>query len=123
MNPGPPRARPIKRHTGGSRRTKRWVWILAVVVILFFLVFNNHGLLRLYRIQSESRQVEEEIALLQARAAELYQEVASLENDMAYIERLAREKYRMVRQGEQLFRVMPERQQQEINEGEQASEQ
>ena len=113
MNPGPPRARPRLRHKGDSRRTKRWVGILVVVVILFLLVFNNHGLLRLYRIQSENRQVEAEIALLQARAAELSQEAASLENNMAYIERLAREKYRMVRQGEQLFRVMPERQQQD----------
>ena len=52
-----------------------------------------------------------------------YQEVASLENDMAYIERLARERYRMVRRGEQLFRVMPERPQQEINEEARPSEQ
>ena len=77
-----------------------------VLVVLLFLIFNRHGLLHLYRLQSEQKRIEAEIALLQERAAELRQGVASLESDLMYIERLAREKYRMVKRGEKVFRVI-----------------
>lgn len=77
-----------------------------VLVVLLFLIFNRHGLLHLYRLQSEQKRIEAEIVSLQERAAELRQEVASLQGDLTYIERLAREKYRMVKHGEKVFRVI-----------------
>ncbi len=102
----------------GSIRPGRWLAVLVMLVLLLILIFNRHGLLRLYRLRSEQRHLDAEIALLQERAAELRQEMASLEDDLMYIERLAREKYRMVKRGEKVFRVMPDRRQPEQNEGE-----
>lgn len=49
-----------------------------------------------------------EIVMLRDRAGQLRGEIASLENDLEYIERLAREKYRMVKRGEKIFRVVPQ---------------
>lgn len=122
MTPGSPSGQTWRRHKGDSKHPKRWVGVLIVLVVLLFLIFNRHGLLHLYRLQSEQRRIEVEIASLQERAAELRQEVASLESDLTYIERLAREKYRMVRRGEKVFRVMPDRRQPGGNEGEKVPE-
>ncbi len=77
------------------------------MAVLFFLAVNQQGLLRLWRLQREQEHLEAEIALLRERSAELRQARTRLENDMVYIERLAREKYRMVKKGEKVFRVIP----------------
>lgn len=102
---------------GSSIRPRRWLGILVVLTALLFIISNRHGLYRLYHLRSEQKHLHVEITLLQERAAELRQEMASLESDLMYIERLAREKYRMVRRGEKVFRVVPNHRQPEQNEG------
>lgn len=92
-----------------SRRVQRWMGILVVGVVLSFILINQHGLAPLYRLRQDNERLNREIAALRARADSLHTEQASLESDMLYIERLARRKYRMVKRGEKLFRVMPDR--------------
>jgi len=92
--------------------------VFAVAVVLFFILLNRHGLLRLYRLRAEQERLEAEIAMLQVQAVRLRQETASLQIDLAYIERLAREKYRMVKRGEKVFRVMQNNRQSDRDEGE-----
>ncbi len=88
-------------------RFKGWISVLVIVVVLLIVVLNRQGLGRLYRFRAEQARLELEIAALRARAKELTVERARLETDLAYIERLAREKYRMVKRGEKVFRVIP----------------
>ncbi len=92
-----------------SSRVKRWTGILVVVVVLLFILINQHGLAPLYRLRQDNEHLTKEIAALRARADSLRTEQASLESDMLYIEGLARGKYRMVKRGEKVFRVMPDR--------------
>ena len=92
-----------------SSRAQRWMAILVVGVVLLFILINQHGLAPLYRLQQDNKRLNKEIAALRARADSLRTEQTSLENDMLYIERLARGKYRMVKRGEKVFRVMPDR--------------
>jgi len=117
MTPGSARGQLLPGRKGGSIRPRRWLGVLVVLVVLLFIIFNRHGLLRQYRLRSEQKRLDAEIALLQERATELRQEMASLESDLMYIERLVREKYRMVKRGEKVFRVVPGRRQLEQNEG------
>ncbi len=117
MTPGSTRGQLRPGRKGGSIRLRRWLGILVVLTALLFIISNRHGLFRLYRLRSEQKRLHVEVTLLQERAAELRQEMASLESDLMYIERLAREKYRMVRRGEKVFRVVPNRRQPEQNEG------
>lgn len=91
----------------GDSRLKRWLAMVVVVALLFFLAVNQHGLLRLWRLQREQVRLDVEIALLIERSHELRQIRTRLDSDMQYIERLARERYRMVKKGEKVFRVIP----------------
>lgn len=93
-------------HTDAGR-FKRWLGIVVVLGIIFFVAMNRYGLFRLWRLQTEHEQLQAEISLLRESAQQLRQEQAQLENNMLYIEKLAREKYRMVKRGEKVFRVIP----------------
>ncbi len=99
-----------------GRRFKRWLGIVAVVAILSFIALNQYGLFRLWRLQKEHEQLQAEIALLREKSQTLRGEQTRLEDDMVYIERLAREKYRMVKRGEKVFRVIPSEQLQPADE-------
>ncbi|MCK4578053.1 MAG: septum formation initiator family protein [Candidatus Marinimicrobia bacterium] len=77
-----------------------------VLLVLIVLVVNKHGLMRLMKLQQEQRLLDAEVAALLERSARLREQRHRLENDMTYIERLAREKYRMVKRGEKVFRVI-----------------
>jgi cell division protein FtsB len=87
---------------------KRWISFVTIVIILLFILLNRHGLLHLYRLRMEQKHMEVEIVMLRDRTSQLHSEVTKLENDLEYIERLAREKYRMVKRGEKVFRVVPQ---------------
>ena len=99
----------IGGHGGPSRQGRRlqgWTGLLVIVAVVLFMVFNRQGLMRLHRLNTEQDRLMTEIAKLEAQATGLMIEQAHLESDFAYIERLAREKYRMVRRGEKVFRVI-----------------
>ena len=93
-----------------GRRLQGWTGLLVIVAVVLFMAFNRQGLMRLHRLNTEQERLELEIAKLEAQATGLMIEQAHLESDFAYIERLAREKYRMVRRGEKVFRVLDETQ-------------
>ena len=81
-----------------------------VLLICFSLVivfiFGDHGLLKLYKIKSERQMVQKKIAALREEREKLKTEKIKIENDLSYIEKIAREKYKMVKPGEKIFKVV-----------------
>ena len=75
-----------------------------ILIIIFF--FGDHGVYRLYSIKQEKAELMEEIDSLRSEQEQLVGERDRLQNDMEYIERLARERHRMAKPGEKVFRVV-----------------
>lgn len=75
-----------------------------ILVIIFF--FGDHGVYRLYTIKQERARLMEDINRLRSEQEALLTEKDKLENDLEYIERLARERHRMARPGEKVFKVI-----------------
>jgi cell division protein FtsB len=80
---------------------------LATLMIIF--IFGDHGLLQLYKLKRERSKIQNHISELRKDREGLIKEKARLENDLKYIEKLAREKYRMAKPGEKVFKVMPKK--------------
>ena len=74
------------------------------LVIVF--VFGDHGLLKLYKIKNERQAIQKKIASLREEREKLKAEKIKTENDLNYIEKIAREKYKMVKPGEKIFKVV-----------------
>ena len=82
-----------------------------IVFLMFFsfaviFVFGDHGLLKLYNIKNERKIIQKKIAQLREEKEILKNEKNRIENDLDYIEKIAREKYKMVKPGEKIFKVI-----------------
>ena len=74
------------------------------MIIIFF--FGDHGVYRLYTIKQEKAELMEDIDSLRFAQGQLTGERDRLQTDLEYIEKLARERHRMAKPGEKVFRVV-----------------
>ena len=82
-----------------------------IVFLIFFsfaivFIFGDHGLLKLYKIKNERKIIQKKISQLREEKEILKNEKSKIENDLDYIEKIAREKYKMVKPGEKIFKVI-----------------
>ena len=84
--------------------------LIGIVLILVF-IFGDHGLFQLYTLKKEQNKIQKEIEEFRKKRELLIKEKNRLENDLKYIEKLAREKYRMAKPGEKVFKVIDENKQ------------
>ena len=85
----------------------RGILFLIATTLLIVFVFGDHGLFQLYKLKKERAEIQNHILKLRQNKEVLITEKNRLENDLDYIEKLAREKYRMAKPGEQVFKVIP----------------
>ena len=86
----------------------RGILFLIGVTLLIIFIFGDHGLMQLYKLKQERKKVQEFIIELRENREKSTAEKNRLENDLEYIEKLAREKFRMAKPGEKVFKVIPE---------------
>lgn len=105
------RSRPatVSRLPAGTR-LGRWRLVLVALGLVFvalLLVGGEDGFYRLWTRRRELRELEGKVATLEAENDSLRQVLWRLENDLEYVEKVAREEYGMSRQGERVYRLHP----------------
>tara|TARA_Y100000768_G_C23809892_1_gene601261 strand:- start:16 stop:345 length:330 start_codon:yes stop_codon:yes gene_type:complete len=81
------------------------VFLVCMSLIIIF-IFGDHGLIKLYKIKAKRKKVQNHITQLREEREKKINEKNKIENDLNYIERIAREKYKMVKPGEKIFKVV-----------------
>jgi len=102
---GRPDLRALARKMLKNRRL-----MLALVLgipVAGFVLFSNHGILQRIRLQQRKAELEMQIRAGEEERKSLELELKKLETDKAEIEKVAREKHHMAREGEQVYRVTP----------------
>ena len=82
--------------------------ILLVVILIgcvSLLFFSDRGLICLWQLKKEKSDIQQEINSLREEIASLKRESEKLEFDQDYIEKIAREKLKMSKPGEKVFKV------------------
>ena len=77
--------------------------ILAVTFILYFTIFGERGLLRIYHLNKEKQDVQQRLETLKGENLKLVREVDALKNDRRYLESIARRDFGMVRKNEIIY--------------------
>ena len=80
--------------------------VLIGIILVFIFIFGDHGLFQLYTLKKEQTNIQKKILQFREERQLLIEEKNRLENDLKYIEKLAREKYRMAKPGEKVFKVL-----------------
>ncbi len=80
--------------------------VLALIIAIVMLFISDYGFLHYWRLNGENRELRAKIETLHDKEAELEQLKSRLEHDDAYLEKLAREKYRMAKKNEEVIRVI-----------------
>jgi cell division protein FtsB len=86
---------------------------LAVAFILYFTIFGERGLLRIYHLNKEKQQVQQRLEAIKGENLKLVREVEALKNDRRYLESIARRDFGMVRKNEVIYQFPPQQKQDE----------
>ena len=90
-----------------QRKFFRAIIMMGVSILIIIFLIGDRGLYQLYKIKTQRKITQKRIEELKTERDLLENEKNRLETDLDYIERLAREKYRMAKKGEKVFKVIP----------------
>ena len=89
-----------------QRHLIRGVLTIIGISLIIIFIFGNHGVIELYQLSKKREQIQKEITLLRQQKIDLEREKSLLKDDKKHIEKLAREKYRMAKPNERIFKVI-----------------
>tara|TARA_Y100000590_G_scaffold194983_1_gene221467 strand:+ start:268 stop:591 length:324 start_codon:yes stop_codon:yes gene_type:complete len=89
-----------------QKKIIRGILTIGALTLLIIFLFGNHGLYQLYLLKKERSSIQEKINLLREKKIALEDEKTKLQTDNKHIEEIAREKYRMSKKGERVFKVI-----------------
>ena len=83
--------------------------LAAAFVILLYVLFNNQGVLQRVKLEREKKEMLQKIEKAEQEQKQLQDQSKALDGDKKAVEKVAREKYGMVREGEKVYRVAPKK--------------
>ena len=72
---------------------------------ILLLLFSDRGFISLWKLKKEKLEIQQDINSLRQQILSLEKEAYKLEVDKKYIEKIAREKFMMVRPEEKVFKI------------------
>jgi cell division protein DivIC len=88
-------------------KMRKTIILLITAVALVYILFDQHGLIQRIRLSGEKSALESKIRILRMQNDSMRIEIEKLQKSDAEIERIAREKYFMRRNGEKIIKVEP----------------
>jgi cell division protein FtsB len=88
-----------------ARNKRTTLGIIIGFPLVLFLLFGSHGIVQRVRLQNQKTGLETKIQLAETETKQLQAQSKSLDGDKKAIEKVAREKYGMIREGETVYRI------------------
>ena len=79
--------------------------IIITFIALFWLVFNESGIIKWYSLKNEQQILIQSINELYDSEESIQEHIDRLTNDFDYLEFIAYSRFKMVKPGEKIFRV------------------
>ena len=100
----------LKRIAQKAAKNKIRTLIFIILFILFlYLLFDNKGIITRLRLKAQHREWIEKVKSDSMETKRLQEQIKALEGDKKTIEKTAREKYGMAREGETVYQVKKEK--------------
>ena len=82
-----------------------WVFLFAGTFVVSYTLYNTKGFLQHLHLRKERQEIQDKLAAAQQEQMQLRAYSKALESDPKVIEKVAREKYGMIREGEIVYKV------------------
>jgi cell division protein FtsB len=97
----------LKKKTSQKKKTiKRFLFLLLAVFLVYSFFAGPYGFLRLFSLLNEKKELKLEAQKLEARIMEMENRKEKLKSDSFYLEKQAREKLGMSREGEKIYKFV-----------------
>jgi cell division protein FtsB len=90
-----------------KNKITRVLFLLLFVFVGYRFFAGPYGFIQIHSLWKEKKNLEAESKMLQAQMVDLEIEKKRLENDKFYIEKQARERLGMVKEGEKVYKFVP----------------
>ena len=87
-------------------RRRMFVFIILLLLILAYAVFGKKGLLQRVDLEFENRELQQKLKDEQEKTLMLQKEIDELKTSDKKIEKVAREKYGMTKEGEEIYKII-----------------
>jgi cell division protein FtsB len=82
-----------------------------ITFILFFTVFGDKGLLRIYELKQDKGKIDSRLIEVRDENEKLKREILALKGDRRYLESIARKDFGLVRSNEVIYQFPQEKKQ------------
>ncbi|MGB8658555.1 MAG: septum formation initiator family protein [Candidatus Zixiibacteriota bacterium] len=97
----------VKDTSGRKKKMAKRILLFLVFVFLIYRFFAGpYGFIQIHSLRQEKRELEHESRMLQAQVVDAGIEKRRLASDSFYLEKQARERLGMIKQGEKMYRVI-----------------
>lgn len=77
--------------------------LISGITFFIFTLFGDKGLIKLFKLSSESKELNAEITKLEKENLLLYKEINSYKNDKKFVESLARKELGLAKENEIIY--------------------
>ena len=85
------------------QRARFFLGACAGLLVLTYLSFNQYGIIQRFETNRELQTLQEDIDNLKNSQAQIKRTIERLKTDNDYIEKIARERYYLIKQGETVY--------------------
>ena len=96
-----------ERPSGPRKRARRILLLLPILLFSYLNFFGGNGLFKVWHRDRQIVTLAQEIEQVKGINLQLEKEAVALESDLKTIERIARERYGMVKENETVYMVYP----------------
>ena len=86
-------------------RRRMVLYLLVLLVIVSYAVFGKKGILQRVELEMENKELQQKLKYEQEKSIMLQKEIEELKSSEKKIEKVAREKYGMTKEGEEIYKV------------------
>lgn len=98
----------VMQRIARKKRIRQIAFLTILILVATIFITGSRGTLQLYKFNKQKQDLENEIESLETEKTKLEKMKSSLESDPEYIEKIAREKYKMKKKEEKVYEIVEE---------------
>jgi len=98
----------VMQRIARKKRLRQIVFLVILIIVASIFLTGSRGTFQLYNFSKQKVDLENEIEALESENSKLEEMKLKLESDPEYIEKIAREKYKMQKKEEKVYEIVEE---------------